>query len=345
MSQFKLDFDISSPNPVRRLVPRVLAACPRDEPLTRNPPRPPPPRPPPQRRASNISGAPVQPIDKHSVAPPPVDLHRRPEGCQGGTAAVAKPTGARRLACLAGTPTPSGKGLRIPAPVVGVVIVLCLWCTRARLSTPSSPASDPRHLVGRARGLRKAGGAGHVCLRHSTAMPTVTCENTCGAGHTCVAQFPSSACADNVQSMHVHYADGRTERMPAVFQRVPNTTMFFLGAGDRTTFHPAACRVQLSAVFVPPAQTQTSALRAHLVWLAPATAKTFRVLEDSATGNHDPEHVATVDANLVRDRCVQADVPYCVHKLEMHCHERPLHVFAVDPGGGKDTRLTTFVYC
>lgn len=340
MSKFKLDFDISSPNPVRRLVPRVHVNCPQDSPV------PPPPKP----RASQST--PNATLRSTTLAPPVVESHRRQETTTPLAAktvlskSTAPPTlFARVRAWATGAPKPTGKGLRVPISFVCATLLLFLFFAWVHLASAPSHSARTTKRTKRTASLRK-GKAGHVCLRHTSVVPSVTCENTCAKGQTCVAQFASAACADSVQSMHVHYADGRTERMPAVYRRVPNTTMFFLGAGDRTTFQPAACRVQLSAVFAPPTQTQAAALRKHLVWLAPASAKTFRVFQDSGGATaEDLDHVATVDAHLVQDRCVQAEKPYCVHKLEMQCRNRPVHVFSVDPEGGQQTRLTTFVYC
>ena len=307
MSDFRdltLDFDISTP--VRRLVPRAAHPCPA---VTRTEPSP--------SVSSTVS------VGSDESAKTPTGAAEAPVNTPPRVLRTARAHVPKKTASV-----PVRRGLRIRKRTLYIWIgcVLGLWLL-------GRPSSRPQK-----RALRATK---HACTRHPSPAFTATCQNHC-AGGTCVAEFATLACADAVRSVHVHYASGAVQRVPALYQRVPNTTMFFTGSGNRVTFQPARCDVRMGAVVVQPPETDAIAkLRSHIVWIAAATSKTFRVLRG------DGSLVAEVDAHLVQDTCAPAHAPtYCVYKLEMQCQHRDaaMHVFALDESGDK-SRANTFIYC
>lgn len=315
MSDFKdftLDFDISTP--VRRLVARPAHPCPAAAD---------PAAPATQTAAPAAQAAETAQTAPAADRPAPPRVVRTTRGAR--TAAPPPPDHA---ADGAKPHPPARRGLRVRKRTLYLLLGCAVGLWLLRRPARRSPS----------RALRAAK---HACTRHPPPATTATCQNHC-AGGTCVAEFATLACADAVRSAHFHYPSGAVRRVPALYQRVPNTTLFFTGEGDRVTFQPAECAVRMGAVVVHAPETDASArLRSHLVWIAAADAKTFRILRG------DDTLVATVDAHLVEDTCAPLHAPtYCVYKLEMQCHYRDadMHVFAVDHTGA-ETRANTFVYC
>lgn len=215
----------------------------------------------------------------------------------------------------------SPRGLRIPARYVYAAVLGTVLVYFALHTTPAPP--DAR--------LRRRR---NVCrYRHAPPVPPlVVCQNHCQGSDVCVARFDSVACADRVQTAHYHYPDGSTQLVPALYERVLNTSMFFV-RGNSAVFQPAYCQAKTQAVVVhePEASEQ---LRAHLVWTAPPASTRFRLVR-ADTG----KTLAEIDAHFVQDRC---NADHCVYKMETHC-PRPFatHVFSVD----KETPTPTFVFC
>lgn len=292
MSKFKLDFDIGEP--VRRIAKRV--PCPSGD----------APRPPAPKTPSTSPPAPVDPRRRDSrdfVEKPSADDEDddKDDGTHGNR----------------------GKGLRVSRRQLGLAIGGGLlfwvfwWCVR-----PSAPATS------RLRPQRNA-----CRQRHTPPLaPVVVCQNHCRGTDVCVARFDTPACADRVQTVHYHSPDGTTRRIPAAYERVPNSSMFFV-RGDSAVFQPARCQAQTHAVVVhrPDAAQR---LHAHLAWTAPPASTRFRLVR-ADTG----ETLAELDAHFVQDRC---NADHCVYKLETHC-PRPFatHVLSVDTG----TPAPTFLFC
>lgn len=167
---------------------------------------------------------------------------------------------------------------------------------------------------------------------------TVTCQPKCSNRGACTNQlavFASNACADAIHSLHFHFADGRTRRVPAMYQRVPNSTMFVVG-GDRVVFQPASCKAELRSVVVQPPGTKEGALHSHIVWIAAQKATRFVLRREGAS-------IADLSAAVVKDRCVSPR--HCTFKLPVHCDTfTPARVFAVD-GEGAETEADSFLFC
>jgi hypothetical protein len=211
------------------------------------------------------------------------------------------------------------KGLRIPKRYVYAAFAGSLLLYFALHISQPPPATQLRRR--------------NMCrYNHATPIPPlVVCQNHCQSD-VCVAQFDTVACADRVQTAHYHYPDGHTQLVPALYERVPNTSMFFV-RGNSAVFQPAYCQAKTQAVVVhePDASQQ---LHAHLVWTAPPTTTRFRLVR-ADTG----KTLAELDAHFVQDRC---NADHCVYKLETHC-PRPFatHVLSVDT----DTPAPTFLFC
>ena len=219
------------------------------------------------------------------------------------------------------------KGTRIPVFVVKLVVLGLFLIGSTFLLTP--PARVRRSHV-----LRRH------CVTQTHPVPSVVCHNDCRRlGHTeCVVEFESTECADRLRSVHFHYADGSTRRVPAMYQRLSNSTMFAI-EGDRAVFQPAQCQAQTSAVVVQSASTPSfGRLQSHVVWIAPFTSKSFRVVRNGV-------HVlAEISAGFVLDRCAPQK-SFCVYKLETRCDGHlSTQVIAVDDDG-TESHVETFVYC
>lgn len=300
MSKFKLDFDISTP--ARRLVPRVVSRCPPDVPKSRS--------------NSQVS----DPED--GTAPEARDTDRHTDG-----AVSAKDTHGASEERLEKKKNKKKKGTRIPVFAVQVFAVTVFLLFSAGWLAPQKKAPSIR--VSR-----------HDCVTQTNPVHSVVCLNHCRRlGHTeCVVEFETAECADLLQSVHFHFADGRTRRVPAVYQRLSNSTMFAI-EGDRAIFQPTRCRAHTSAVVVQSVTSNAKdKLRSHVVWIASDAYKKFRIVRNGASV------LAEISADFVRDRCLPK-ASYCVYKLETRC-EGHLSTQVVAVGDdGEEARVETFVYC
>ena len=304
MSKFKLDFDISTP--ARRLVPRVVARCPSEPPKSR-------------------SNSHTSDTDSVVVAPDTTDTSRRTDAAEESSAPKKVTSGKQNGKDNTQKKKKKQKGTRIPVifvQLLGLGIALVVFSSSFSLPKPRTTLRTSRR----------------VCVPQTLPVHSVVCQNHCRRlGHTeCVVEFETAECADALQSVHFHFADGSTRRVPAVYQRLSNSTMFAL-EGDRAVFQPTRCKAHTSAVVVQSnAPNAEKTLRNHVVWIAEPTSKSFRVVRNGV-------HVlADVSAGFVVDRCTAT---FCVYKLETRCKGHVSTQIIAVGENGKESHAETFVYC
>lgn len=305
MSKFKLDFDISTP--ARRLVPRAVARCPSES-------------------VGSAADAPRIISQDCESQPPDIVVGNRqhksaPSHCGSDP---AKQCTTSKSPQSKTTKQKKRKGTRIPVKyaVLFVVTVVGLF------SLTLLPAPNPS---------LRSHSAQYACQQRSSPLPIVTCINHCGQNDRCVAKFETAECARRIHSVHFHYNDGRTRRVPALYQRVSNTTMFLV-EGDRAVFQQADCKATMGGVVLQSEKEANRLLRlqSHVVWIAPSKSTRFRVTTDTGSV------LAEIDGKVVKDMCSGS---ICVYKLEVRCQQSAnMHVFALDQGK-YDLRVESFLYC
>lgn len=295
----KFKLDFDISTPARRLVPRVVARCPSEAPKSRS-----------SSQTSETENQPLPPETKNA--------DRDDASTSRATSEEARDSDNKS----------TQKGTRIPLFLVKLILLGVLLVTSTFLLAPPARVELPRTTRRR-------------CTTLSQPVHAVVCYNHCRRlGHTeCVAEFETDICAEQVQSVHFHYADGSTRRVPAMYQRLSNSTMFAL-EGNRAVFQPTRCKAKTSAVLVRSvSESAYQLLQSHVVWIAPRTSKSFRVVRNGV-------HVlAEVSAGFVLDKCASRESRLCVYKIETRCEGHVSTQVIVVAEDGTESHAETFVYC
>lgn len=167
----------------------------------------------------------------------------------------------------------------------------------------------------------------------------VTCRSACAVRGDChsprVVAFESNACADEIHTVLLHNSRGDARRVPAFYLRVPNTTMFEF-RGDRGIFRPAHCKAEMRSVVVRSTPIpKKQPLEGQLWWISGKSVHTFEIVRGDKI-------IAQLDASLVLHACYSRT--HCVFKIPMPCAiAKKAHVFETVSSGQKKTE--TFVFC
>lgn len=314
MSNFKLDFDISThrrPTPLkpRKTVPSATSAPPfvaatasANQILV----------------ASKPSAAPAHHLNQNATRKPGETDVAEDEKEEKSAKQKRK-----RNASILKAVTVSKRGARsslryLLAFIVAAALVLFWFVPVVRVHTPTAEETVSQ------------------CQTHDNA---VTCRSACAVRGNCntprVVAFESKVCADKIHTVLLHTSSGEARRVPAFYLRVPNTTMFEL-KGDRGIFRPASCKAEMRNVVVRSTPIpQKEPLEGQLWWISGTSVHTFEIVREDKI-------IAQLDAALVLHACYSAT--HCVYKMPMSCSTaKKAHVFETVSSGRKKTE--TFVFC